>query len=199
MAGGQAALWLTYISKTHTTHGQLGTRRTRACRTNSLPLGSANYATLQCSTIPSQALTRTHTDSCFFLIALLARDGGTDAGPVGLLSNGVACCGMVWPAAHSGLVVGLGSLVEEVMITVCWTGSNLVGFMKALKYIELCAFNMFALTNLAICVNLALVISVSKRRQFEVIALGFARFVFGEGFVVSKKVSLFSLVFLGGE
>ena len=73
------------------------------------------------------------------------------------------------------------------MITVCWTGSNLVGFMKFLKYIELCAFNMFALTNLAICVNLALVVSVSKRRQFEVIALGLCAFRVWGGLCSIKK------------
>ena len=62
---------------------------------------------------------------------------------------------------HSGLVAGLGSLVQGAMVTLCWTGSNLVGLMKTLKFIELAAANMFAVTNLAICVNLALVVLVS--------------------------------------
>ena len=83
-----------------------------------------------------------------FPVAALPRDGRTDGG---------TGCFM-----HSGLVVGLGSLVESVMGTLCWTGSDWVGFIKALKYIELSAFNMFAVTNLAICVNLALVVSVSR-------------------------------------
>ena len=65
---------------------------------------------------------------------------------------------------HSGLVAGLGYLVEDMMVTLCWTGSNLVGFIKALKFIELTAFNMYAVTNLAICVNLALVVSVSRKK-----------------------------------
>ena len=47
------------------------------------------------------------------------------------------------------------------MVTVCWTGSDLEGLIKAMRFIELSAFNMFALTNLAICVNLALIVSVS--------------------------------------
>lgn len=64
-------------------------------------------------------------------------------------------------AVHSGLVAQLGYLVEDAMVSVCWTGSNLEGFIKALKFIELSAFNMFAVTNLAICINLALVASVS--------------------------------------
>ena len=59
-------------------------------------------------------------------------------------------------------MAGLGYIVEDMMVTVCWTGSNLVGFIDALKFIELAAFNMFAVTNLAICVNLALVVSVSR-------------------------------------
>ena len=61
---------------------------------------------------------------------------------------------------HSGLVAGLGYLVEDELVSVCWAGSNLAGFIKALKFIELSAFNMFAVTNLAICINLAFVISV---------------------------------------
>lgn len=63
---------------------------------------------------------------------------------------------------HSGLVAGLGSLVEDAMVTLCWTGSSVEPFMKALKFIELAASNMFAITNLAICINLALVVSVGK-------------------------------------
>eukprot|EP00752_Nemacystus_decipiens_P002690 g2512.t1 len=62
-------------------------------------------------------------------------------------------------ASGAGLVAGLGHLVEDMMVSVCWTGSNLLGFIKALKFIELSAFNMFAVTNLAICINLALVVS----------------------------------------
>lgn len=60
-------------------------------------------------------------------------------------------------------MAGLGYLVEDAMVTVCWTDSNLVGFVKALKYIELSAFNLFAVTNLAICVNLALVVMVRNK------------------------------------
>ena len=62
----------------------------------------------------------------------------------------------------SGLVAGLGLVVEDAMVTVNWIDSNLVGFIKALRFMELSAFNMFAVTNLAICVNLALVVWVSN-------------------------------------
>ena len=53
------------------------------------------------------------------------------------------------------------------MVTNCWTGSGVEGFVKALKFVELSAINMFAITNLAICVNLALVISVSIPSPLE--------------------------------
>eukprot|EP00752_Nemacystus_decipiens_P008409 g7519.t1 len=60
----------------------------------------------------------------------------------------------------AGLIAGLGYLVEDSMVTVCWTGSEVEDFVKAMKFVELSAINMFAITNLAICVNLALIISV---------------------------------------
>eukprot|EP00903_Cladosiphon_okamuranus_P012468 g11677.t1 len=66
----------------------------------------------------------------------------------------------------AGLVAGLGQLVEDAMISVCWTGSNLEGFIKALKFMELSSFNMFAVTNLAINVNLALVVSSHRTMSF---------------------------------
>lgn len=47
------------------------------------------------------------------------------------------------------------------MVLVCWAGSNVTGFIKALKFLELVASNMLAITNLAICANLALVVMVS--------------------------------------
>eukprot|EP00752_Nemacystus_decipiens_P018236 g16364.t1 len=58
----------------------------------------------------------------------------------------------------SGLVAGLGVVVQSTMVSLCWTGSNVVGLVKTLKFIELSASNMYAVTNLAICVNLALVV-----------------------------------------
>ena len=51
------------------------------------------------------------------------------------------------------------------MVTKCWTDSGVEGFVKALKFVELSGINMFAITNLAICVNLALIISVSVRKR----------------------------------
>ena len=58
----------------------------------------------------------------------------------------------------------LGYVIEDLMISVCWTESNLAGFIKTIKYIELAASNMLAITNLAICVNLALIVMVSTNR-----------------------------------
>lgn len=48
------------------------------------------------------------------------------------------------------------------MVTSCWTGSNLEGFIKTIKFVELSAIDMFAVTNLVICANLALIVSVSN-------------------------------------
>ena len=71
----------------------------------------------------------------------------------------------MFPTARSGLVAGLGYFVEDAMVTLCWSGSNLLSFIKALKLIELTAFNMYAVTNLAICINLALIVSVSVGKK----------------------------------
>ncbi|CAM9240864.1 unnamed protein product [Ectocarpus sp. 4 AP-2014] len=59
----------------------------------------------------------------------------------------------------SGLVWGLCFVVEDMMVTVCWTESDLIGFIKAVKFIEFVSSNMMAITHLAICVNLALIVS----------------------------------------
>ena len=50
------------------------------------------------------------------------------------------------------------------MVALCWTESSLEGFIRTLKFVELSAFNMFAVTNLAICINLALVVWVSREK-----------------------------------
>lgn len=63
---------------------------------------------------------------------------------------------------NSGLLIGLCFCVEDMMVSVCWTGRNLEGVIKALKFIELAAANMLAITNLAICVNLSLIVVVSE-------------------------------------
>lgn len=47
------------------------------------------------------------------------------------------------------------------MILICWTGSNLEGLVKTFKFLELASSNMLAITNLAVCINLALIVSVS--------------------------------------
>lgn len=47
------------------------------------------------------------------------------------------------------------------MISVCWTGANLLKLIKTFKFLELVSVNMLAMTNLAICMNLALVVMVS--------------------------------------
>ena len=55
----------------------------------------------------------------------------------------------------------LGFLVENMMVTLCWVKNNVGGLVKAIKFMELAAGNMLAITNLAICINLALIVLVS--------------------------------------
>eukprot|EP00903_Cladosiphon_okamuranus_P018745 g17250.t1 len=62
----------------------------------------------------------------------------------------------------SGLVVGVGYLTEGMMIAVCWTDKSLESFIKAIKFLELVAFNMLAITNLAISINLALIVMAHR-------------------------------------
>ena len=57
--------------------------------------------------------------------------------------------------------MSVGFVIDDMMVTVCWISSNLEGLIKTIKYIELSASNMLAITNLAICINLALIVSVS--------------------------------------
>lgn len=50
------------------------------------------------------------------------------------------------------------------MVSLCWTGHHLEAFIKTIKFIELCSANMLAITNLAIAVNLALIVKVRVLR-----------------------------------
>ncbi|CAM9206720.1 unnamed protein product [Ectocarpus sp. 4 AP-2014] len=59
----------------------------------------------------------------------------------------------------SGLLYELTIMTQGTMISVCWVGERLEGFIKALKYLEQTSSNMLAITNLAICINLALVVN----------------------------------------
>lgn len=53
-----------------------------------------------------------------------------------------------------------------MMVTVCWAGKNLEALIKTVKFIELASSHMLALTHLAICINLALIVSVRSWLQF---------------------------------
>ncbi|CAM9367049.1 unnamed protein product, partial [Hapterophycus canaliculatus] len=70
----------------------------------------------------------------------------------------------------SGLLHMLAFMAETTMISVCWAGDNLIGLIKVFKFLELASSNMLAVTNLAICVNLALII---MRAQDWIIASSF--------------------------
>ncbi|CAM9229677.1 unnamed protein product [Scytosiphon promiscuus] len=85
----------------------------------------------------------------------------------------------------SGLIIGICYVIEDMMVTVCWTGSNLEVFIKILKFVELAASNMLAITNLAICMNIALIV-ISHR------SLARVKSVSSPGLIVG-----FSLISLG--
>ena len=48
----------------------------------------------------------------------------------------------------------------NLMVSACWTGTEVENVVKTFKFLELTGSNMLAVTNLAICVNLALIVSV---------------------------------------
>ncbi|CAB1108949.1 unnamed protein product [Ectocarpus sp. CCAP 1310/34] len=49
-------------------------------------------------------------------------------------------------------------MTEATMISVCWAGDGLTALIKTFEFFELAASNMLAITNLAICINLAQII-----------------------------------------
>ena len=68
---------------------------------------------------------------------------------------------LVFNDNNSGLVHLLSGIVMAEMVLDCWVGAELVTFIKALKFLELAGSNLVAVTNLAICANLALIVHVS--------------------------------------
>ncbi|CAM9229216.1 unnamed protein product [Scytosiphon promiscuus] len=81
---------------------------------------------------------------------------------------------------------------ESIMILMCWTGSNLEGLVKAFKYLELASSNMLAITNLAVCINLALI--VSRELDWVVISTFFLELAVGAAmFLIVGWLLLFRL------
>ena len=66
---------------------------------------------------------------------------------------------------HSGLSHQLAQMVLAEIVSLCWTTSNVLRVVQALKFVELVGGNLLAITNVAICVNLALIVSVSVARR----------------------------------
>lgn len=60
----------------------------------------------------------------------------------------------------------LGYLIDDTMVTVGWATCNVTGLIKTIKFAEVAASNMFAVTSLAIGVNLALIVVVSNQDCF---------------------------------
>lgn len=60
----------------------------------------------------------------------------------------------------SGCLHQVTQIVSGTMVAVCWSTMEFLPVIQICKFIELTASNMFAITNLAICINLALIVSV---------------------------------------
>lgn len=61
---------------------------------------------------------------------------------------------------NSGLLHQLAQMALAQLVSLCWAKSGMLRFIQAMKFLELVGGNMLAITNLAICVNLALIVSV---------------------------------------
>ncbi|CAM9299194.1 unnamed protein product, partial [Hapterophycus canaliculatus] len=68
---------------------------------------------------------------------------------------------------YSGMIHQLAAMAEMTMILICWTEDNLEALIKTFKFLELASSNMLAMTNLAVCINLALIVS----REFDWIVI----------------------------
>eukprot|EP00752_Nemacystus_decipiens_P005592 g5061.t1 len=58
----------------------------------------------------------------------------------------------------SGIVLSLILVVEHAMVTLCWADRNVESFIKTMYFVKLTASNMLAITNLAVCINLTLIV-----------------------------------------
>lgn len=58
----------------------------------------------------------------------------------------------------------LSGIVLAQMVLNCWVGDGVLAVVKALKFLELVGSNLVAVTNLAICSNLAFIVHVSVNR-----------------------------------
>ncbi|CAM9954378.1 unnamed protein product [Ectocarpus fasciculatus] len=58
----------------------------------------------------------------------------------------------------SGMIWNLSFMMEDMMVTVCWAGSGAIHLIKTVKFITFASSHMLSLTNLVICVNLALIV-----------------------------------------
>lgn len=64
----------------------------------------------------------------------------------------------------SGLASQLSEAVMTSMVFLCWSKFEAEFLIRTLKFVQLVGSNMVAVSNLAICVNFALVVAVSSVR-----------------------------------
>ncbi|CAM9149866.1 unnamed protein product [Ectocarpus sp. 12 AP-2014] len=77
----------------------------------------------------------------------------------------------------SGTLVCLALMTEDVMVSACYTATNVVGLIKTVKFVMMTSSNMLAATNLGICINLALIVS-SHRTMTRVKTVSSPRLLF---------------------
>ncbi|CAB1103611.1 unnamed protein product [Ectocarpus sp. CCAP 1310/34] len=78
---------------------------------------------------------------------------------------------------HSGTLVCLALMTEDVMVSACYAATNLVGLIKTINFVMMTSSNMLAATNLGICINLALIVS-SHRTMTRVKTVSSPRVLF---------------------
>lgn len=67
----------------------------------------------------------------------------------------------------------LANLALERMVLLCWLDGSMEIIVRLLTFVELVGVNMLAATNVAICVNLALIVRVSSPCLLAVVKVAY--------------------------
>lgn len=63
---------------------------------------------------------------------------------------------------YSGLTYSLTEWIMGITIQICFGTTKTLGLIKFLKFVQLMADNMVVITNLGVCVNVALIVEVRE-------------------------------------
>eukprot|EP00904_Undaria_pinnatifida_P005762 jgi/Undpi1/2315/HiC_scaffold_13.g05698.m1 len=89
-----------------------------------------------------------------------------------------------------GLVHLLSGIVLAQMVLNCWVGDGVLAVVKALKFLELVGSNLVAVTNLAICSNLAFIVhshrTMSRIKNGSSFRMGFFFLAVSVGFAATS-------------